>query len=139
MATILVVEDTQADTVRVRAALEPYHWDLKFVTTGAAARTAIREDMPAAIVLDIMLPDDTGFQLCRDIKSDPRTQHIPIVMCSTKATDIDRFWAMKQGATFFMPKPIDAKRLAQLVRQLVPEPSEDDSAWVKFHSGPQLV
>lgn len=125
MATILVVEDTQTDAERVRIALSPYRWRLKFVMSSAAAKTAIQEELPAAIVLDIMLPDDTGFQLCRDLKSDPVTAKIPIIMCSSKSTDIDRFWALKQGAAFFLAKPIDPKALAQFVRQLVPEPPPD--------------
>lgn len=124
MATILIVEDTQTDAERVRMALAPYRWELKFVTTGTAARTAIQEDLPAAIVLDILLPDDTGFQLCRDLKSDPATAKIPIILCSSKSTDIDRFWALKQGAAFFLAKPIDPKALVQFVRQLVPEPEQ---------------
>mgnify|MGYP002777009287 CR=1 FL=1 len=125
MATILVVEDTQTDAERVRMALSPYRWRLKFVTSSTAARTAIREELPVAIVLDILLPDDTGFQLCRDLKSAPATAKIPIIMCSSKSTDIDRFWALKQGAAFFLAKPIDPKALAQFVRQLVPEPPSE--------------
>ncbi|BAU11234.1 response regulator receiver protein [Leptolyngbya sp. NIES-3755] len=122
MATILVVEDTQTDAERVRMALAPYRWELKFVMSSTEARCAIQEELPVAIVLDILLPDDTGFQLCRDLKADPVTAKIPIIMCSSKSTDIDRFWALKQGAAFFLAKPIDPIVLAQFVRQLVPEP-----------------
>ncbi|MBE9012364.1 response regulator [Pseudanabaenaceae cyanobacterium LEGE 13415] len=122
MATILVVEDTRTDAERVRMALAPYRWQLKFVTNTTDAIAAIQEDLPAAIILDIMLPDNTGFQFCRDLKSDPATAKIPVIMCSSKSTDIDRFWALKQGAAFFLAKPVDPKALAQFVQQLAPEP-----------------
>jgi chemotaxis family two-component system response regulator PixH len=69
--------------------------------------------------LDVVLPDRSGFEICRELKEDAATQQVPVIMCSTKGTEMDKFWGLKQGADAYLAKPIDQDQLLQAVDQLV--------------------
>lgn len=74
---------------------------------------------PNVIVLDVVLPDRSGFELCRQLKAENKTSQIPIVIYSTKNTDLDKFWGMKQGADAYLTKPVDTDELARTLQQVV--------------------
>ena len=69
--------------------------------------------------LDVVLPDRSGFELCRDLKAESSTSGIPVVICSTKSTDMDKFWGKKQGADAYITKPVDQEELLKTVKQLI--------------------
>jgi len=60
-----------------------------------------------------------GYELCRWIKADPTTQGIPVLMCSSKSEEFDRYWGMKQGADAYMTKPFHPQDLVRAVKQLL--------------------
>ena len=71
------------------------------------------------IVLDVILPGQSGFELCRKLKGDPQTKGIPIVICSTKNTEIDKTWGEMSGADAYLTKPIDEAQLLQTVNRFI--------------------
>ena len=75
--------------------------------------------IPDVIILDVVLPGRSGFELCRELKNQANTSNIPIVICSTKGGEMDKFWGMKQGADAYLPKPIDQEELVRTVKQLI--------------------
>lgn len=79
----------------------------------------ISSQEPDAIILDVVLPGRSGFELCRELKSEAKTSKIPVVICSTKGSEMDKFWGMKQGADAYIAKPIDQQQLLQTVKQLI--------------------
>ncbi|MFM7887728.1 MAG: response regulator transcription factor [Pseudanabaena sp.] len=119
MSMILVVEDalTQAEIITVN--LRNAGFKTILATNGYEARTKINQQKPSAIVLDVVLPNESGFELCRDLKEKPETKDIPIIMCSTKSGEMDKFWGMKQGASAYLTKPIDAAELVRTIKLLV--------------------
>jgi two-component system, chemotaxis family, response regulator PixH len=58
-------------------------------------------------------------EICRELKGSEHTNKIPIVLCSTKGTEMDKFWGMKQGADAYIPKPVDREELVRKVKELI--------------------
>lgn len=120
MATVLVVEDTLTDAEIVTSILRQNGFETISASSSEDAKAKIGGDWkPDAIVLDVVLPGESGFELCRALKANPATSNIPIVMCSTKDGEIDRFWGMKQGAASYLTKPVNPEELIRTVRLLV--------------------
>jgi twitching motility two-component system response regulator PilH len=71
------------------------------------------------ILLDIVMPGQDGFATCRQLKRDPSTKHIPVIIVSSKNGESDRFWGQKQGASDYLTKPFTPNDLLALVRKYV--------------------
>jgi twitching motility two-component system response regulator PilH len=67
------------------------------------------------ILLDVVLPRLDGFQVCRRIKNDPETAHIPVVLVSSKSQESDEYWGLKQGADAYVRKPFTPDHLASII------------------------
>jgi two-component system, chemotaxis family, response regulator PixH len=119
MATVLVVDDTLTDSELIGGTLRQSGFEIVSVSSSEDAKHMLGDLKPDAIVLDIVLPGESGFEFCRSLKSNPATSDIPIVLCSTKDGEIDRFWGMKQGASSYLTKPINPEELIRTVRLLI--------------------
>ncbi|ELS32575.1 MULTISPECIES: response regulator transcription factor [Pseudanabaena] len=119
MSTILVVEDTMTQAEIIIGSLRNAGFNTILAMSGDEARTKIGQQKPSAIVLDVVLPNESGFELCRDLKDKPTTKDIPIILCSTKSGEMDKFWGMKQGASAYLTKPVDIDELVRTIRLLV--------------------
>jgi two-component system, chemotaxis family, response regulator PixH len=119
MPTILVVEDTLAEAEIITGTLHQSGFATISVGSSEEAKTQIDRQKPDAIVLDIVLPGASGFELCRELKENPSTKDIPVVMCSTKSGEIDKFWGMKQGAASYLTKPINPDELVRAIKLLI--------------------
>ncbi|MEM8777914.1 MAG: response regulator, partial [Cyanobacteria bacterium P01_G01_bin.49] len=86
---------------------------------GVAALENIQQLNPDLIILDIVMPKMNGYEVCRRLKSDPKTQSVPVVMCSSKGEEFDRYWGMKQGADAYVAKPFEDVELLGTIRQLL--------------------
>jgi len=87
--------------------------------TGAAGLKAIAEQSPSAVILDLMLPDIDGYEICRQLRADKKTATLPIIMLSARVhrDDVKRGYAA--GATRYLKKPVDLDTLAAEVRRVV--------------------
>lgn len=112
---ILIVDDVYSELQIIQNALEPLGAVIITSMDGLDAEKKIIELKPDAVVLDVLLPQKNGFQICRDIKSSPDTKDIPIILISSKNQDSDRFWGMKQGADEYLTKPFNPQELMQTV------------------------
>ncbi|PZU94055.1 MAG: two-component system response regulator [Pseudanabaena sp.] len=119
MSTILVVEDTMTQAEIIMGGLRNAGFNTILATNGDDARVKISQQKPSAIVLDVVLPNESGFELCRDLKDKVETKDIPIVLCSTKSGEMDKFWGMKQGASAYLTKPVDVAELVRTIKLLV--------------------
>jgi twitching motility two-component system response regulator PilH len=119
MSTILIVEDTPSE----RELLSHYLQQGGFrVIDAGSAREAIDKALtqrPDIIVTDIVMPGMSGFELCRTLKRHPETEHVPIVVCSSKDQHIDRLWGLKQGATIYITKPFTREQLIHAIQSLI--------------------
>jgi two-component system, chemotaxis family, response regulator PixH len=119
MATVLVVEDTVTEAEIIISTLHRAGYETVRVGSSEEAKARIVQQRPDLIVLDVVLPGESGFELCRELKEGTGTKSIPVVMCSTKNSEMDRFWGMKQGAASYLTKPIVAEELVRTVRLLI--------------------
>jgi two-component system, chemotaxis family, response regulator PixH len=119
MATALIVEDVQTDCVIFTSYLENVGWQVIIAMNGEDALTYLSKNKPDIVFLDVVLPGRSGFEICRTIKAQTDTKKIPVVMCSTKNTDMDRFWGLKQGADFYLTKPVNRHEFLEVLEKLV--------------------
>lgn len=119
MPTLLVVEDSPMETQIITDCLQKSGFSVIHVNTAEAAKAFLEQKQVDGIVMDVVLPGQSGFGLCRDLKSDEKTANVPIIMCSSKSEKMDKKWAIKQGASAYVTKPINTDELLQTVKQWV--------------------
>lgn len=119
MSTALVVEDSLTEREIITYYLKSAGVTVLTVNSGEEALLKLTQSIPDLIILDVVLPGRSGFEICRELKAEAKTQKIPIIMCSTKDTEMDKFWGMKQGADAYIPKPIDQELLVRTVKNLL--------------------
>ncbi|NJM46066.1 MAG: response regulator [Alkalinema sp. RU_4_3] len=119
MSTVLVVEDSVTQREMITDLLKGSGLSVTVATDGVEALEHIDGHRPDLIVLDIVMPRMNGYEVCRRLKSDPKTQDLPVVMCSSKGEEFDRYWGMKQGADAYIAKPFQPTELVGTVKQLL--------------------
>ena len=119
MGTALVVEDSLTEREVLTGYLQEAGITVVTATSGEEALERINSSSPDLIVLDVVLPGRSGFEICRQLKSTTNTSNIPIIICSTKGSEMDKFWGMKQGADAYLPKPVDKDKLISAVKNLI--------------------
>ncbi len=119
MQKVLVVDDSITQRQLMSNALEDIGLTVLIATDGVEALEQIQSTQPDIVVLDIVMPRMNGYEVCRKIKSNPATQNVPVVICSSKTEEFDRYWGMKQGADAYLTKPIQPQELLVTVRQLL--------------------
>lgn len=119
MSTVLVVEDSMTEMQLLMGYLHQAGLSVVTAQSGEEAQAKLKSQIPDLIVLDVILPGQSGFELCRELKADPKTSQIPVVICSTKNTDVDKMWGNLLGANAYIPKPIDPTTFLNTVRQLI--------------------
>lgn len=117
MAVILIADDSQTALLQLRRILAPLGHEIVTASDGEqAARALAKEAPPDLAILDVVMPEPNGFELCRSLKADPRTQTMPVFLLTSMTREADRFWGLKQGADEYLTKPIDAPLLVEKVR-----------------------
>ncbi|MDX1977174.1 MAG: response regulator [Pseudanabaenaceae cyanobacterium bins.68] len=119
MATVLVVEDTLTQAEIITGTLRNAGIATLLANSSDDARVKLSQQKADLIVLDVVLPGESGFEFCRELKDNPSTKDIPVVMCSTKSGEMDKFWGMKQGASAYLTKPVDPEELVRTVKLLI--------------------
>lgn len=118
MTTVLLVEDSLTQTEVLTRYLKQAGLTVVSVTSGEEAQIKLQSQKPDLVILDVILPGQSGFELCRELKTNASTQKIPVVICSTKGSEADKLWGSMLGADAYIPKPIDQKALMQTIKQL---------------------
>lgn len=119
MSSVLVVEDSPAQRQMITELLSKSGLEVTIASDGVEAIENIQNHRPDLVVLDIVMPRMNGYEVCRRIKADPKTQNVPVVMCSSKGEEFDRYWGMKQGADAYIAKPFQPTELVGTVKQLL--------------------
>ena len=119
---ILVVDD-ELDTIElVQAAFKRSGCIVLGAVNGCDGLHLAREHIPAIILIDLMLPGLDGFELCRQLRDDPSTAHIPRVILSARNSLADQADALAAGADRYVVKPVGVKALIGLVEGLIGRP-----------------
>ena len=119
MAKILIVDDSPTELHVLAKILKQGGHEAVTATDGEAGIAAAQAQAPDAILMDIVMPGINGFQATRKLSRDPKTQHIPVLMVTTKDQDTDREWGMRQGAKGYLVKPVDGRELLQKLGELL--------------------
>ena len=136
MARVLVVEDERDLQEVVGYNLRELGYDVVFSERGAPVPAMVREQRPDLVILDLMLPDISGLEVCRNLKSDPATRSIPVVMVTAKGAEVDRVVGFELGADDYVVKPFSVRelllRIQAVLRRSQPGPAPAAPAPINF-------
>lgn len=118
-ARVLVVDDVPPNVKLLEAKLTSEYFDVLKAYSGPEALEIIGREHPDIVLLDVMMPGMDGFEVCRRIKADPATSHIPVVMVTALDQPADRVAGLESGADDFLTKPVQDLALFARVRSLV--------------------
>ncbi|MCX5794440.1 MAG: response regulator transcription factor [Elusimicrobia bacterium] len=124
---ILIIDDEDMVRETVTLALGHAGFDAEGLGDSAQAFDAIKKGQPDLVLLDLYMPEVSGFDLCRRLKADPATQAIPIVMFTGSNETVDVISGISAGAFEYITKPIDGEALIAKIRALLggPQPPKE--------------
>lgn len=116
---VLVVDDSRTELTMIVMPLRNSGFEVITAVDGDEALEKVFKERPNCIVLDVVLPKQNGFQLCRKLKNFEGSKHIPIILLTSKNTPLDQSWGLRQGADLYMTKPFNTDELVANVRRLL--------------------
>jgi len=132
---ILVVDDEPEAVELVQFNLEQAGFSVITAADGAEAIRKTRSGMPNLIVLDLMLPEVDGIEVCKLLRRDPATASIPIIMLTAKAAEIDRVLGLELGADDYITKPFSPRELVLRIRKILQRGAGPEEADRVLHLG----
>ncbi len=115
MQKILIVDDSPTERYFLSELLTTNGYAVLTAENGEDAIEHIRTHVPDLILMDVVMPGQNGFQTTREITRNPLTEHIPIIICTSKNQETDRIWGLRQGARDYIVKPVNTKLLLQKI------------------------
>ncbi|MFH1036138.1 MAG: response regulator [Pseudomonadota bacterium] len=116
---ILAVEDSPTQAEKLRHILEGQGYRVSLAENGRKALAALDQELPALVVSDIVMPEMDGYQLCRSIKMDNRTKHIPVILLTSLTKSEDVLEGLECGADYFITKPYSERYLLDSIEQIL--------------------
>ena len=116
---VLVVDDSWTDLTLIATPLRENGFDVITAVDGDEALEKVLQEHPQCVLLDVILPKQNGFQLCRRLKTMEQSRNIPIILISGKNTPLDKRWGLQQGADLYITKPFSTEELLASVRSLI--------------------
>lgn len=118
MDTVLVVDDSPMQRQMMTDLLNRNDFAVWTAKDGLDALAQARKTVPDVIVLDIVMPAMNGYEVCRRLKGNPITKDIPVVICSSKTTQVDHYWGLKLGAAAYIDKSAYPQKLVGTLKKL---------------------
>ena len=112
---ILIVDDSPTERHFLTELLLANGYAVTTADSGEDALARIKTDLPHLVLMDVVMPGQNGFQATRAIARNPLTQHVPIIICTSKGQETDRIWGLRQGARDYIVKPVDPQLLLQKI------------------------
>ena len=119
MARVLIVDDSPTEMYKLTGMLEKHGHQVLKAENGADGVALARQEKPDAVLMDIVMPGLNGFQATRQLSKDPETNHIPVIMVTTKDQETDMVWATRQGAKAYITKPVDEQKLILTLKNVL--------------------
>jgi twitching motility two-component system response regulator PilH len=114
---VLIVDDSPAQVKLIQVLLEREGYWPVGLNDPRRVEEAITTERPSVILLDVVMPDRNGFQVCRDLKGNSEFNMIPVILVTSKDTASDRYWGEQQGADGYVTKPFTREELLRAVRR----------------------
>ncbi|MEO1543200.1 MAG: PleD family two-component system response regulator [Pseudomonadota bacterium] len=137
-ARVLVVDDIPANVKLLEARLSAEYFDILTAFSGEDALAVLARERVDVVLLDVMMPGIDGFEVCRRIKSDPKTHHIPVVMVTALDQPADRIQGLESGADDFLSKPVDDIALITRVKNLARLKTLNDEMLMRASTGREM-
>jgi twitching motility two-component system response regulator PilH len=115
--TVLVVDDSKSEQRLIAALISQLGITVTLANCADEAMSQIAQQVPDLVVLDVVMPGLNGFELCRKIRANVATEKVPVILCSSKDQEFDRFWGLRQGATGYITKPFAPQELIAVVQE----------------------
>jgi len=136
---VLIVDD-ERDLVRLlEFNLQHAGFETAVAYAGEDALQKVRQRIPDLIVLDLMLPDIPGNEVCRQLKASPRTRHVPVLMLTARTDEVDRVVGFEVGADDFVTKPFSVRELVLRIRAILRRGSGAEADEAREQVGPIRV
>ena len=119
MSTVLIVEDSLTQREMMKDLINRMGLNVILASDGVEALEVLQSQHPDVVILDIVMPRMNGYEVCRRLKQDVKTQKIAVVMFSTKSEVWDFYWGRKQGADAYVSKFSHPQNLIDTVEQLL--------------------
>jgi twitching motility two-component system response regulator PilH len=119
MSKIVVVDDSYAELQMIESVLKGANHTVVSYSNTEKLEDKLVTDRPELIIMDVVMPGRNGFQACRDLKNDDRFKSIPVLLCSSKGQESDKFWGQQQGANGYVVKPFKTEDLLSAVKKLI--------------------
>ena len=116
---VLIVDDSPSQVRLMQGLLEPEGYDPIGLNDPRRIEELITREGPNVILLDVIMPERNGFQVCRELKNNAKFNGIPVILVTSKDTPSDRYWGEQQGADGYVTKPFTRDELLRAVRRFV--------------------
>jgi DNA-binding response OmpR family regulator len=138
---VLVAEDERDVAELIRYTLAREGFDVILASNGADALRLVRENLPDLVLLDLMLPQVNGWELCRRLKQDPATRALPVIIVTARAEEGDKVLGFEVGADDYVTKPFSTRELVARVRAVVrrTRPPETEERRLRIKVGDLVV
>lgn len=117
MTKVLVVDDSQAEVKLMLSLLQQSGFHSVGISDPTKIEEVIEEERPNVILLDVIMPQRNGFQICRELKSQEPYSKIPVILVTSKTAPSDRYWGEQQGANGYIAKPFTPDELINEVKR----------------------
>ena len=124
---ILIVEDSPTQAAQIKYLLESYHYKVEVTRDGQQALIWLSEHKPSLVISDIVMPEMNGFELCEKIKSDERTQNIPVILLTSLSDPEEVIEGLSCGADSFITKPFNKEYLVSNIKKILTEEGTPES------------
>lgn len=119
MTKILIVDDSPTQMANMVKIVQAQGFEAVTATNGMEGIEKAKSEKPDLVLMDVVMPELNGFQATRKITKDPDTQHIPVVLVTTKDQDTDKVWGERQGASAYLVKPVQEQELVATIKKLL--------------------
>jgi twitching motility two-component system response regulator PilH len=116
--SILIVDDSPTDRQFLSDLLAKNGYQVVTAQNAEEAVAKAKQLRPDLVLMDVVMPGESGFQATRTLSKDEATKQIPVIICTSKGQDTDRAWGMKQGARDYIVKPVKGPELLAKISAL---------------------
>ncbi len=117
-STLLIIEDSPSELELMSHYLADTGFNIMKATSAKEGLQVALVQKPDVIITDVVMPEMSGFELCRLLRRNPVTKNLAIVICSSKNSEIDQLWGIRQGADVYITKPYTREELLQAIKYL---------------------
>lgn len=133
MPTKILVCDDERHIVRlIQVNLEKQGYQVVTAFDGKEGLEKIRSEKPSLVVLDVMMPYMDGFEVLKNLRREPATEHLPVIMLTAKAQDKDVFEGYHYGADMYLTKPFNPMELVSFVKRITENNGDNNSGPKKY-------